>query len=463
MYPARIFSPLAWARYEFAGVEAGDKRRTRRLVRTGAAMMRNPSASLPAQLQSPAALKATYNLLHQDDLTPEALIAPHCEHTRAAAGRRERVLMIQDTTEVDHTAHPKTRGLGPIGDGRGSGYLLHSTLVFDPDERQVLGLAHHEPFLRQPAPKGETASQRLQRERESQVWARAVAAIGPPPDGAQWMHMGDCGSDLFEFWEECVRQECDFLVRCYLDRCVTTPDETNSYLMTFARSLPAQDTRSLSLPARHGKPAREAKLQISFSPVRLRAPAHPREKKREPITGWVVRVWEIDPPADEEEPIEWVLTTTVATATLAEAWERVEWYTFRWLIEDYHKCLKSGCGIERRRLHNYTALVRLLGILAPMAVRLLELREIARRCPTRLAGDVLPPECVALVARLAELPAEALTVEQFWRGVAMQGGYLGRRRDGPPGWQTLWRGWLYIQTLLEGIHLAPLLPLSKSG
>jgi len=125
--------------------------------------------------------------------------------------------------------------------------------------------------------------------------------------------------------------------------------------------------------------------------------------------------------------------------------------------------LKTGCGIEKRRLHDDASLTRLLGILAPMAVRLLELREIARRTPARLAMEVLRPECVQIVARLADLPVEALTVEQFWRAVAQQGGYLGRRRDGPPGWQTLWRGWLYIQTLLEGVHLAPLLLLSKSG
>jgi hypothetical protein len=462
MYPARIFSPRAWARYEFSGVVAGDKRRTRRLVATATAMMRNPSASLPAQLQAPAALKATYNLLHQEAVTPAAVMAPHTVNTRAAAGRRPRVLLIQDTTEIDYSAHPQTTGLGPIGDGNGRGYLLHSVLAVDPDERQVLGLVHHEPFLRQPAPKNEYSAQRQKRQRESQIWERAVAAVGPAPAGVQWIHVGDCGSDLFPFWEECRRQGCAFLVRAYQERCVTTPDETASYLMTFARQLPAQDSRTLSLPARHGKPAREARLQISFSPVTLRAPAHPRGK-REAIAGWVIRVWESDPPADEEDPIEWVLITSVPTVTLAQAWERVAWYTCRWLIEDYHKCLKTGCAIEKRQLHDYGPLTRLLAILAPMAVRLLELREIARQTPERLASEVLPPELVHLVARLADLPPETLTVETFWREVAKQGGYLGRRRDGPPGWQTLWRGWLYIQTLLEGVHLAPLLPSSKSG
>ena len=143
MYPTRVFSPREWARFEFSGVAAGDKRRPPRLVQAAAAMMRNPSASLPAQLQSPAGLKATYNLLGQSDLTPAAVIAPHTEHTRAAAGRRPQVLLIQDTSEVDYTAHPKTTGLGQIGDGKGRGYLLHTVLAVDPADRQVLGVARH--------------------------------------------------------------------------------------------------------------------------------------------------------------------------------------------------------------------------------------------------------------------------------------------------------------------------------
>lgn len=462
MYPTRIFSPREWARFEFSGVAAGDQRRTRRLVQTAAALMRNPSVSLPHQLQAPAALKATYRLLDQDDLTTEAVLAPHAEHTRAAAGRRPRVLLIQDTTEVDYTDHPKTTGLGPIGDGKGRGFLLHTVLAVDPADRQVLGLAHHEPFLRQDAPENESSLQRLQRDRESQVWGRAVAAVGAPPAGSQWIHVGDRGSDVFEFLEACAEHGCDFLIRANQDRCALTPEQTPSYVLTFARSLPAVGERTLSLPARHGKPAREAHLRISFSPLTIKAPSYSR-RGRAPISGWVIRVWEIDPPPDEDDPIEWILITSVATMTLAEAWERVQWYTYRWLVEEYHKCLKTGCSLEKRQLRDFAPLTRLLGVLAPIAMRLLQLREIARVAPERLAVEVLPPEVVHLVAVLAELDPETLTAGRFWREVAKQGGHLGRRRDGPPGWQTLWRGWLYLQTLLEGVHLAPLLPPQKCG
>jgi hypothetical protein len=456
-----ILHPRAWAERTFGTVQIGDQRRTRRLVAMAAPMMRHPNASLPHQLQAPKALKAAYRLLEEPDVTPQAVIRPHCQQTRRLAGEHPLVLFVQDATHADFTAHRKTTGLGPIGDGKGRGFLLQTVVAVLPTPRQVLGIAHQEPFLRQPAPK-ENSSQRQRRPRESQVWERAVVEIGAPPPGCLWIHIGDRGADLFDFLTACRRQECHFLVRADQDRCVVTPEETASYLIRFAATLPAQGERTIAIPARLGQPAREARLSIGFSPVTLQAPAQPRGTGRTPLSAWVVRVVEGDPPAGVE-PLEWVLITSVPTTTLAAAWERVAWYRCRWLIEDYHQCLKSGCLLEQRQLHDYTGLIRLLALLAPIAVRLLQLREIARLHPEQLATDALPRELVLLVATLAEVPVETLTVGRFWRAVASYGGYLGRRQDGPPGWQTLWRGWLHVQTLLEGVRLAPLLPPSKCG
>jgi hypothetical protein len=104
-------------------------------------------------------------------VTYEQLIQPHLEQTREAAGKREQVLLIQDTTEVDYQQHPTTTGLGPIGNGTHQGFLLQSVLAILPDTREVLGLAHQEPFLRQPV-----------RHRRNQVAASAtrtgVAGVG---------------------------------------------------------------------------------------------------------------------------------------------------------------------------------------------------------------------------------------------------------------------------------------------
>jgi len=455
-----LLSPRRWARETFGAVQLRDVRRTQRAVGLAAALLRRPQASLPEQLCAPAALKAAYRLLGEADVTYQHLLTPHWEQTRQAAGAQPVVLMVQDTSTIDYTHHPKTTGLGPIGDGRGKGYLLQSVLAVLPAPRQVLGLAHLEPFLRESAPP-QTSAQRKQRDRESLVWVRAVQAVGSPPAGVQWVHVGDRGSDFFEFFAACRTQHTDFLVRAAQDRCVQDEQGERDHLVQLARRLPAQAARTLKVRAKAGQPQREAQLRIAYAPTTLLPPRHAdvRGERPEPLSGWVVRVWEVDAPAAVTEPVEWVLVTSVPTQTTAAAWERVEWYRCRWLCEDYHQCLKTGCSLEKRHLHTGAALMRLLGLVAPVAICLLQMREWARHNPSQLARAALPRELVEVVAALAGLSPEQLTVEQFFRAVAQQGGYLGRKNGRPPGWQTLWRGWLYVQAVLEGVHLASKLPL----
>ncbi|GCF10375.1 IS4 family transposase [Dictyobacter arantiisoli] len=68
-------------------------------------------------------------------------------------------------------------------------------------------------------------------------------------------------------------------------------------------------------------------------------------------------------------------------------------------------------------------------------------------------------DVVKVVAYQAKVASERLTTRRCWHRIAQAGGYLGRKGDGEPGWKTLWKGWLYIQTLVEGIHLASQLTL----
>jgi hypothetical protein len=451
-----VVRPAEWAERTFAAVDLGDRRRERRAVTMAARMMRRPEASLPQQMRWPPALKAAYRLLNETDVTHAALSSPHWQATRDQAGREELVLLIQDTTEIDYSQHPKTSGLGPIGNGGGQGYLLQTVLAVLPQPRQLLGIAAQEPFLRKPAPKGQSCLQRRSRERESQVWSRMVAAVGPPPEGSTWVHVGDRSSDIFDFMETCRKQGCHFLIRVAQDRRIANEDGRVESLLSAMRALPAQAQRDLFLPAHDGQAARTAQLSLSFRAARLRPPAHSRSKP--PLQVWLVRVWEQEPPAEVDEPLEWIVLLSLPTLSVAEGWQRVDWYSCRWLSEDYHQCLKTGCALEQRHLQSYEALVRLLGFLALIALRLLQLRELARLEPERLASAALPEDLVRVVAALAEVAPQTLTLGGFWREVARQGGHQGRKGDGPPGWKTIWRGWLEIQLLLEGVHLAARLP-----
>ena len=219
--PEILLQPERWAEATFGSVQLGDPRRTRRAVAIAEALTSEPDASLPQHLHDAAALEATYRFLHSSHVSYDDLLRPHLEDTREQMGQVSRVLLIQDTTEVDYQPHPTTRGPGPIGNRSHHGYRLQTVLAGEPTRRQVLGIAQQEPFLRQPVPKGETKWEREQRaERESQVWERSVRALGSPPAETQWIHVGDRASDLFPFLRACLDLGCDFVVRASSDRCV---------------------------------------------------------------------------------------------------------------------------------------------------------------------------------------------------------------------------------------------------
>ena len=46
------------------------------------------------------------------------------------------------------------------------------------------------------------------------------------------------------------------------------------------------------------------------------------------------------------------------------------------------------------------------------------------------------------------------TVRGFWRSLARLGGFIGRKSDGEPGWQTIWGGYMRLQDMLLGADLS---------
>jgi hypothetical protein len=68
------------------------------------------------------------------------------------------------------------------------------------------------------------------------------------------------------------------------------------------------------------------------------------------------------PPPQGGAAIAWLLLTTVAVTDFSTACERIEWYAWRWMIELYHKILKSACRIEKRQFAAADHIERYLAI-----------------------------------------------------------------------------------------------------
>lgn len=453
-----------WAVNTFGTAELGDQRRTDRLIKVASALASNPSASLPCALETWGETLGAYRLLDNPAISYEQIIGPHWSQTYHEASHCPRTLLLGDTTEMDFSTHKTVTGLAPMGNSTEDiGFSVHTVLAMNPQTQQLLGCMTQEPFLRKLVPKGETKAQRKKRERESQVWERSVKQIGRVPDNQQWIYVGDSGSDIYTFWQTCEDLGYDFALRVAQDRVIEIAPEDipedggEKYLKTLARSLPATSAHFLSVPAHEHQPKREVFLQISFQKVWVQPPLHGDCLRKTELTAWVVRAWEMHPPKGQE-PLEWILLTTVPVLCPADAWEVVQWYRWRWLLEDFHKALKTGCRIERRFFQSVEALWKLLAVLTPISLRLLLIRQAAQQAEETPATEVVSQEIIQVVIHLDLRHRDMVTAKQLWHAIARLGGYLDRKCDGPPGWQTLWKGWMRVLYTLEGVHLATHFP-----
>jgi hypothetical protein len=273
----------------------------------------------------------------------------------------------------------------------------------------------------------------------------------------KWVYVADREADIFEFFENILSIGADFCIRLVQERRLADwTAEQPAYLLQTVREVPEMGQRILELPASPGQVARQAQLAVSWHRVILRSPRNTPGADQY-IAAWAIRTWEKEPLA-EGEPIEWLLITSVPVQSLSEALEQIEWYTCRWIIEEYHRCLKTGCNIEKTQLRHAERIQRLLAFLSILAVRLLQLRDLARATPHLLAIDLLDPVLVQIIALRTKKKPNEFSLGFFWFEVAKLGGFPARKSDGDPGWLRLWRGWLQLLDLAEGVRLANHLP-----
>jgi hypothetical protein len=217
----------------------------------------------------------------------------------------------------------------------------------------------------------------------------------------------------------------------------------HSSLMINVEQQPLAGEYKLHLRSRQGQPARTALIEVRFASLRMPVPKQKSPFMKEcgisEIAMSVVEVREVDAP-EGVEALHWFLLASEPVRTFEAAWNTIGWYEKRPVIEDYHKCLKTGCRVEERQYRKSARLERVTGLLSVVAVRLLQLKFAARAEPDRPADQVVPRPWIRMLNALRKGPRPILTLRDFFRSLAKLGGFLGRKSDGEPGWITIWRG-----------------------
>jgi len=406
--PASGMDGPQWAEQEFGGALLGDTRLSRRLVESAGLQAEKPGCAFTGAATGDRALvKGYYRMIDQpadSAVTLDAILAPHRARTVQRMKSQSTVLCIQDGSDLNYTGLAQCQGLGIIGGNqtgaKARGLHLHSTLAFSTDGLP-LGVLRGQCWAPPPKDPDDTrASRNIPiEEKKTYCWIKGLRdcqALTKDLPQTRLVSILDREADFYELFDEQRLNPCvDLLVRANHNRTTTE----NTKLFDTLRSSPKRARLTIEVKrqsarpkkskqkARAGRPARSAKVALHFQRVEFRAPSYYKDQDKAPVAVWAVYVRETNPP-DGADPIEWCLLTTCQVSSVAEAETCLRWYCLRWRIEDWHRVLKSGCGIEALRHETADRLKRAIGIRLVIAWRIMLMTLLGRECP-ELPAEVL--------------------------------------------------------------------------
>ena len=439
--------------------EWGDARLTNRCHLLGQRMWESMSRSLTDACQGWAEVMGAVRFFAQQGVTLASMLAAHQWATRERVRACPLVYAIQDTTELAFSAK-KTRGMGLLNSPTHTGLLWHLTWVVTP-ERIPLGIWRVTTWVRTSLLRGKTRARKTAavEDKESGRWVegyRAACAL-QRETGTRVISIADREADLYELFVEATAatETAGWVIRARHPRSVVLQGGRRMPLPLALALAPACGAGQMEVPSAPGRLARTAQVVLKILPVTLRPPFR-KGQRPPPVDVTVVVVREVDPPAGRE-PLQWVLLTSLPVTTLAEAVGVVDIYAARWEIEVFFRTWKTGCRVERLQLSTRERLEPCLAMYAIVAWRLLYLTRLGRIAPDQEAARWFSPLELQVIGRLAgrrtRKACPMRTLGEVLHAVALIGGFLGRRGDGDPGTETLWRGFDRVYNgvlLLEG-------------
>lgn len=446
---------------EFANADLKDPRRSRRLSKVAAALMKSPGMSISAACGGWNETLAAYRLLNCKDVSADALILPHREATIQRCAMFPCVVVSQDTTEFDFSHMEGAEGFGPLNHEDRRGFHMHSHYVVS-EQGLPLGLLGITTFIRD----DETFridsknKHRPIEEKESYRWVegyqRALKLARELPD-CEVFSISDREGDISEVYQEWQQAEggprAEWIIRANQDRALlNVADGEANKLFAALEAAPLLGAIEFKVPASTGtkkvkgsrvetsRSARTVYQNIRVMKITPRPPERVGVKLKE-VSFWAILAEEPDPP-EGEDPIRWLLLTSKEVKTMEDARRILNLYMRRWDIEVFHRVLKTGCKVERIQLKTNQAVINAIMIYSVIAWRILYLTHLGRQCPD------MPCSCVfeeaewkatcAVVKRKKDLKEPSLS--EFIKIVGKLGGHLGRKSDGAPGPQSIWQG-----------------------
>ncbi len=396
-----------WAKQEFGEAPLGDARLSERLVEIAQSKAGKPGRAFTGVAEGDwPAVKAYYRFIdHPDEeaVNTAHILEPHRKRTIQRMKGQRTVLCIQDGSDLDYTSLAQCEDLGVIGTNQtgaqSRGLHLHSTLAVAPNGLPlgVLRAQCVAPQLKSPDEKRPSYAIPIE-EKDTFCWIeglRDTMAVAAEMPQTRVINVCDREADFFELFDEQRRNPgVDLLVRANHNRVIT---DDPFKLFEAVRQAPMQTKVQVHVPrqsarpklskkkAKPKRPSRQAELEVRYQRIQLRPSWY--HSGKDPVDIWIIHAVELAPP-EATPPVEWFLLTTVDIRSAEDAVQCLRWYCLRWRIEDFHRVLKSGCGVEQIGHETTERIRRAIAINLVIAWRIMLMTLLGRETP-ELAAEVL--------------------------------------------------------------------------
>lgn len=433
---------------EFEGIEFGDKRLNKRSITILEALAADPEASINASIESWGDTLAAYRFFRNANVQPEEILRPHREATERRLAEHPVILVVQDTTEFDFTAHPPQDAQCLEVEHR-FGLYDHTHLAITP-EKLCLGVVGSEQFDRAPETLGKGRARKFLpiEEKESFRWLsgyRLACELKQKCGATQIVSVADCEADIYEIFVEVQQQSnpADFIIRARENRC--TPEQDPEYegrvfykVLDKLAEAPVRVRRTIDLPQTPKRKARQAELEIRALTIELKPPDSRSELPT--VSQQFVLVREVNGPGDDTE-VSWLLMTSLPIESTEDILRVVDYYIARWTVEIYFRTLKTGCRIESIQLETLHRVKNCLAFYKIIAWRILYLTYLNRTTP-ELPCTAVFDDCewksVWQVMKKTPPPTKPPMLGEFIPLLTKLGGYNNRPSERPAGPQVFW-------------------------
>jgi hypothetical protein len=445
---------------EFKGINFKDKRLNERFGEIMQSLETSPSGLISKSFIEAKDQKAAYRFFQNENTKYETMLQAHQQRVKERCIGHKIILAIQDSTSIFLSGARKAANIGTIGDlnSLNTGLNIHTSLLVTP-EQEVLGISDLHVFDRKlvKEKKSKTHRKLSALKKETGKFLRAIINTREQIESnIKLIWIADREGDFWDYFSKLTESEELFVQRVVQKR--ELQDGKEDYFAYLKRQ-PVIGHYSFEIPSRGGEHKRQKRMancEVRSALITFKKPKNfPREMKTLGVRA--IHVVE----KNDKTPLEWFLITNIECDSFEEILEKIRWYQTRWTIEELHRIVKSGCGVEEMRLENADRLMKYLLLLFIVGARILSMTKLAKQADGTPCTRFFSEEewKILYIRKYKKNPPDDFvpTLKETMRLLAILGGFYEYNKQRDPGTMSIWRGMKRLRELIDGIEAVEML------